>query len=55
MKEAVITGAVAGILVLLLQDFAPRLGGGEFATIVRVVFAGVIGALGGILVHIIRR
>lgn len=55
MKEAIITGAVAGILVLLLQDFAPRIGGGEFATVVRLLFAGIIGALGGILVHIIRR
>lgn len=55
MREAAITGAVAGVLVILLIGYAPRIGAGELATLGRVLFAALIGALGGVLVRLIRR
>lgn len=55
MKEAVVIGAVAGVIVLLLQGFVPRVGSGELAFLVRLIFAAIIGGISGMIVRIIRR
>ena len=55
MKFALITGAIAGLLVVLLQGFIPRFGTAEIAFLVRLLGAAVIGGLGGLLVYFIRR
>jgi hypothetical protein len=55
MKHTIITGAVAGLLVILLQGLIPRFGTGEIAFLMRLIGAAGIGALGGVLVYLIRR